>query len=417
MSLSKKIRNSTVTTLSKGEEAYQVDPEAFERFDQKNNLTIGRPNWDPGIQSATKLTSATRLRHLSREESGYGVEDYGLYFSGGVVSGSLGTNINESNSGLLSWHALRYSARKNRVFQDLPENQRTWRGTPSDGAKLIKQAARFFGADLVGIAPLDKRWIYSHAYWSDGKHKEILFKDVPAPEATEKELIIPETMKWVIVMAVKMDPDILGFAPSPIGSAETQNAYSKLAALTSRLAAFIRGLGYQAIPSMNDLGLSIPMAMDAGLGEQGRHGKLITPDFGPSVRLCKVLTDLPLERDYPIRFGVKAFCEICKKCAKHCPAKAIPFDGPRWEGPTISNNPGVHTWYLDNDACRKYWALGPGTNCSICLRTCPFTKKPELIHNLVRWTIAKLPKLNPLWLKFDDWLGYGVQKDADTFWG
>ena len=74
----------------------------------------------------------------------------------------------------------------------------------------------------------------------------------------------------------------------------------------SILAEFIRILGYKAIPMGNDTSLSIPLAIDAGLGELGRHGLLITPEYGPCVRLCKVFTDLPLEPDKPIQFGVTA---------------------------------------------------------------------------------------------------------------
>jgi len=35
--------------------------------------------------------------------------------------------------------------------------------------------------------------------------------------------------------------------------------------------------------------------VDAGLGELGRNGLLVTPEFGSRVRLCKVFTELPLQ--------------------------------------------------------------------------------------------------------------------------
>jgi epoxyqueuosine reductase len=158
------------------------------------------------------------------------------------------------------------------------------------------------------------------------------------------------------------------------------------------------------------------MAIDAGFGEQGRNGKLITPEFGPNVRLCKVITDLPLARDYPIRFGVKEFCAVCKKCAECCPSKAIPFGEPSWNGVSISNNPGVFTWQLNNDTCRKYWALGPGTNCTICIRVCPFTKNAGFLHEIVKLFISRIPALNPILRRADDLLGYGKEKDPGRFW-
>jgi len=44
----------------------------------------------------------------------------------------------------------------------------------------------------------------------------------------------------------------------------------------------------------NDTALSIPLAIDAGLGELGRNGLLITAEYGYCIRLCKIFTNLPL---------------------------------------------------------------------------------------------------------------------------
>ena len=37
---------------------------------------------------------------------------------------------------------------------------------------------------------------------------------------------------------------------------------------------------------------------------------LITPEFGPRVRIAKIFTDFPLSPDQPILFGVRSFCEF-----------------------------------------------------------------------------------------------------------
>jgi len=151
-------------------------------------------------------------------------------------------------------------------------------------------------------------------------------------------------------------------------------------------------------------------------GEQGRNGKLITPEFGPSLRLCKVITDLPLVRDNPICFGVVEFCEVCQKCADDCPSNSIPRGPREWTGPSISNNPGNYTWQIDHETCRRYWAMGNATNCTACIRSCPFTKAPGLSHELVRTIISNAPVFNPLMRRMDDLFGYGKQKDASQFW-
>ncbi|NMC79978.1 MAG: reductive dehalogenase [Chloroflexi bacterium] len=415
MSLARWIRRLYVDTIPDGT-PYRVDENVYKRFDQRNNLTVGRPNWDPSIQNFTQRAKDTRIKHIRAHRSGYDLCDYSLFFSTGVVASKQGTSINQSNRGLTSWAALGSAAEEDLVAPDMPAELSVWKGSPEPAAILIKRVARYLGADLVGIAPLDKRWIFSHAYWKDETHKEIVFGDIDHPQETEQQLIIPENMKWVIVMGTKMEYDEIGFTPSPTGCAETQLIYSRMATQVAGMAEFLRGIGYNAIPSLNDLGTSIPMAIDAGFGEQGRNGKLITPEFGPNVRLCKVITDLPLARDYPIRFGVKEFCTVCKKCAECCPSKAIPFGEPSWNGVSISNNPGVFTWQLNNDTCRKYWALGPGTNCTICIRVCPFTKNAGFLHEIVKLFISRIPALNPILRRADDLLGYGKEKDPGRFW-
>jgi reductive dehalogenase len=384
-----------------------VDPQVYGRFDQRNNLTVGRPNWDASIRSFTRQVGGTRLKRLSEGRAGYGVQDYALFLAAGAVAFEYGTGINESNRGLTAWA----SPGKLPLGSAPP-----WQGSPEAAAAMVKRAARFLGADRVGIAPLNPLWIYSHAFWEDGSHKEIVFDTAGAPVETDTQLVIPRTMQWVIVMGKRMDPETIRYSPSPVGCAETRATYSRMAMIVATLAQFLRGLGHQAIPSLNDLGLNIPMAIDAGLGEQGRNGKLITPDFGPSVRLCKVITDLPLACDAPIRFGVGEFCAVCLKCAEECPSHSISKSGRTWAGPNISNNAGQYTWHLNNETCRRYWAMGPADNCTICIRACPFTKRPGLVHDLTRTAISFAPRLNPIWRRLDDLLGYGHETDTSLFW-
>jgi len=374
-----------VKKLSPGNTPYEVDESVYKRFDQRNNLTVGRSTWDESIISNRAKMGGTRNKHISRGKPGYSIKDYSLFMSAGLVGFGNGTAINHANRGLTSW------SQHNPL---IPGEAGSWEGTPEEATTMVKKVTRYVGADLVGIAPLDRRWVFTHAFWADGSHKEIVFE--PADEPVEK--------------------DIISYSPSPTGCAETRITYSRMALAVSVLAEFIRGIGYNAIPSMNGFGLNIPMAIDAGFGEQGRNGKLITPEFGPSVRLCKVITDLPLVRDNPIRFGAVEFCDVCEKCADECPSHSIPR-GPRtWSGPSFSNNPGVFTWHLDNESCRKYWGVGSATNCTACIRACPFVKVPGLSHELARTFISKAPVFNPVLRKLDDLLGYGKEGDPDRFW-
>jgi len=404
---SKMLKNFYVKKLPPDQPPYQVDDDIYKRFDQRNNLTVGRPNWDEEVKAFTKKTISTRVKKIDTGVPGYRLQDYSLFESGGTITFRQDTAINHANRGFTSWSTL-----GNKV----PPGVDRLEISSHEATRMVMKVAQFFGADLVGIAPLDRRWIFSHAFWSDGQHKEIVFEQVETPEETDTRMVIPERMRWVIVMGARMDPDIIQYTPSPLGCSETRVTYSRMGLFVAGMAEFLRGIGYHAIPSINCLGLNIPMAIDAGFGEQGRNGKLITPDFGPSVRICKVVTDLPLERDHPIRFGVREFCEKCNKCGEACPVGAITGGERSWDRPNISNNPGQFTWHLDNELCRRYWSLGNGTNCTACVRACPFTKHPGFIHDITRTFISNLPQLNDLWRNLDDALGYGVEADGDNFW-
>ena len=50
---------------------------------------------------------------------------------------------------------------------------------------------------------------------------------------------------------------------------------------------------------------------------------------------------MPLVHDTPKPKGVKAFCDICTKCADACPVKALPFGAPKVGGSNISAIKGV----------------------------------------------------------------------------
>jgi len=198
--------------------------------------------------------------------------------------------------------------------------------------------------------------------------------------------------------------------------ATTLTVYSKISFTTVMLAEFIRGLGYNAIPSANDTAISIPLAIDAGLGELGRNAKLITPRFGPRCRISKVITDLPLVVGHAKPWGVTEFCNVCRKCAKNCPSEAIPTGKRSFEPMGIFSPHGVLQWQLDHMKCYEYWAK-VGTNCGICIRACPFNKSKRWSHNLVRWVIRiRNSVIDSLLVQIDDLLGYGKSKRAEDFW-
>jgi reductive dehalogenase len=180
------------------------------------------------------------------------------------------------------------------------------------------------------------------------------------------------------------------------------------------LATYIRGLGYKAIPCGNDTACSIPLAIDAGLGELGRNCMLITPEYGPRVRLAKVFTNLPLVVDKPIEFGVWEFCKTCKKCAEYCPSQALSSGDPTEIPIDKSNREGLRTWHIDAKKCAAFWANN-GADCSNCIRSCPFNKKDGVLHDTARWIIRNSRMFNRSFVWLDDFFGYGKKKISDIF--
>ncbi len=102
------------------------------------------------------------------------------------------------------------------------------------------------------------------------------------------------------------------------------------------------------------------MAVEAGLGEIGLNGLLLTPEHGPRVRLVALLTDAELPAGVPVE---PTLCrpERCGyACVRACPAGAIHEDGRG----------------TDKAACLRYYIkLGlpgmSGVRCGLCVARCP----------------------------------------------
>ena len=108
------------------------------------------------------------------------------------------------------------------------------------------------------------------------------------------------------------------------------------------------------------------VARDAGIGDIGRHGILITKEYGCRLRLGVVTTDMPLIPDEREDFGLKEFCQSCSRCVRTCPGKAIPSGDP------IDIN-GIKRWQIKQENCYNIWR-SIGTDCGICISSCPFSQ-------------------------------------------
>ena len=340
--------------------AYPVDQPTYTpyltnqvaRFDQKNDCFC-RAVWDKDYQ-ATLFAQVPRWRPETPEQ----IQEGRARVAGGIYADRVGGSIHPNYNGYFG------HLQGARGMYDWDDPVNPTRLPVDDVAAMtaqVKGMARVYGADLVGVTEVNPLWVYSHYF------------DRDTGNAGPLEM----RLKYAIVMAIEMDFASIRKSPGFAASAAVSTAYSNMAEVSSKLAKYIRGLGWEALPSGNDTSASIPLAIDAGLGELGRLGLLMTPQFGPRQRICKVYTDLPLLPDRPIDFGMQKFCELCQACAHACPVQAIPRGERNLELTSISNRPGIRRWHVDVGKCLQFWVANGGSlqglsDCANCVSACPW---------------------------------------------
>ena len=372
---------------------FDITPE-FKRFNQKNDV-FRRSWWDEKIRSEKALRFYKTYREplkIWRKADGFTQKDYALRNAAWHVS-DLFTEMKEDEDrreGFSDAFTLQRGEASERIEFE----------SDARAAADIKRVAKGFGADLVGITRNDERWRYVNK-----------FSDMSGEERPND---ISDDLPYAIITAQAMDYDLIRTVPSALSGAATGLGYSHDALVVLSIAQYIQNLGYRAVASMNDSALAIPLAIQAGLGEYGRNGLLITREFGPRVRLGKVFTDMPLAADRPIHFGVKEFCNTCRRCSDACPVKAISAGDPSLETHNVSNIKGVRKWSVNGEKCFGFWA-SQNSDCSICIRVCPYNKDYRKWWVRLGRRLAGTP-LRRFMLWLDVKLGFGERMAPQLWW-
>lgn len=381
--------------FKKGKIPFAIDKKKYKRFKQKNT-NFARVLWDENFSSYKRAIN-------ERAPDKVGMKGYSRP---GYAAVKAAWTFYDCFPEIFSWDRIRKEDDLSLTLLNitLPKYESEDKKANS---KLIKRIGQIFGACAVGITKIDEdqSFVYTH-------------------DRTGKPVTIPKESRYAIIMLIEMDYEGIGTSPALPSGIATGNGYSRMAFAIGCMGEFLRNLGFRALPAGNDTAMSVPLAVQAGLGQFGRNGILITPKYGQRVRICKVITDFPMELDEPIDFGVTEFCRVCKKCAKYCPSQSITYDkDPTWESPydTISNNSGTYKWYVNVDTCYEFWVKNSG-DCSNCIRVCPFTKPPGIAHDLARFFIKHFRFLDRMWVMLDDLMAkipfwnYGKRKDPTKFW-
>ncbi len=274
--------------------------------------------------------------------------------------------------------------------------------TARDMSRLLLGMAVDWGALSAGITELREHHVYSVG--GRGERYGI-------PYRVEH--------KYALALTVEMDYEMMRAAPHAPAVLESARQYLQSGMIAVQLAEFIRSLGYPARAHIDgNYKVVCPLvARDAGLGEIGRMGLLMTPRVGPRCRIAVVTTDLPLVPGHldrrpgrvtgrRVRWQGKNgssavvidFCRRCEKCALACPGQSIPLGPERETG-------GVKRWKIDPESCYTYWCRA-GTDCGRCMIVCPWSHPDNWFHRLVRFGIRNNVLFRRLALPLDD-LFYG----------
>lgn len=210
--------------------------------------------------------------------------------------------------------------------------------TGKDVTELIREKARELGFGEVGFTKYDRKYAYkSKKAWVKYEHAICL--------ALEQDY-------WQTQTIPSMEAEFAHFG-----------TYEEEGALALDLSDFIRELGYRAqVHSPNDNSAAyIPMFVEAGLGQLGANGQLLSPHFGNRSRLMIISTDAIVTYDEPVDYGIHKFCEMCQVCVNRCPGRALVKEKVFWRG--------VEKHKLVYDRCRPVMATYEG--CGVCMLVCP----------------------------------------------
>ena len=217
----------------------------------------------------------------------------------------------------------------------------------------LKEKLYDMGADLVGFSKL---------------------KTPPIP--TDSSLI------YAVTVAVKLPDSVLKTIenrPTISYFHEYRSANALLDSITFRCARLIEKAGFNGYP----IAASQSTADDkdsykavfshktagrlSGLGFIGKSGLFISSKYGSKIRLATVITDMPVQAEFPV---IENGCGSCDNCVKNCPAGAI--------SGVVYKEGMAREDFFSADKCskqmKKFNDVGRGSVCGICIKSCPYNK-------------------------------------------
>ena len=220
----------------------------------------------------------------------------------------------------------------------------------------IEKAARAKGADLFGFADV--------SLFPGGEDD----KRSPRHYLPHAKNVIVLGLKIVDAVWDKLTGDYDEYSTNALSYLQNYN-YNLLDFMAVQTARFIEELGYDAYPVQartmsrrENVYIGYfsfkEAALLAGLGSHGKHDMIITPEFGPRVRLVTIITDLEIEgqgsRKPVPRQSVEELCGSFTRCIDACPVHALSYEN------------GVRK--IDQRKCQGQ--MDVAQNCILCQGIC-----------------------------------------------
>ena len=212
--------------------------------------------------------------------------------------------------------------------------------SPQEWTDWVQDRARRIGMSTVGFAPYDERYTFA-------EHAE----DAAGPN--------------VIVCVLEQRWSSNETLPGPVGEQTALSTNAEIIEMTSQLAEAIAAAGFPArAHSTEGIAVVHHYGVEAGLGQMGVNGQLLTPEAGSRCRLAMVTTQMPLVLGAPRDFGIPRICDECQACVRRCPAGAIPVK---------------RTWYRGIEKsklnlARCFPVVSQVHGCSVCMKVCPIQR-------------------------------------------
>jgi epoxyqueuosine reductase len=204
----------------------------------------------------------------------------------------------------------------------------------------VRSKAAELGVNAIGFAPYDPKYTFA-----------------------------PHQAKWfgptVIVLIKEQNYELAQQIPHKQFEQDAFSTYAELMVAGARLASMIHDRGYRARAADSSSNSIVHhYAVEAGLGQMGLNGQLLTPAAGSRIRIGLIYTDAPLVHDEPRDFGIPRICDACQVCVRRCPPGAVQARRQEYRG--------VEKAKIRMDLCFPVIVQAHG--CGICTKVCPVQK-------------------------------------------